>query len=78
MLASLNTVAPSGAYLHGQTQGVEHDEDEHDVLEASGVHHVPELVLVWVLGDVPEQRPGLEGIFHTLALLRRNMLLLVI
>jgi len=57
-----------GTYLHGQTQRVEHDEHEHDVLEGGGVDHVPELVLVRVLGDVPPQWTGLECILHTLAL----------
>lgn len=40
------------SYLHGQAERVEHDEDEHHVFERRGVHHVPELVLVWVFGDV--------------------------
>ena len=54
--------------LHGQADGVEQDEDEHQVLEVGGVDHVPHLVLVLVLGDVPPQGPGLEGILHALPL----------
>ena len=56
------------SHLYGQAQRVEHDEHEHDVLKAGGVDHVPELVLVRVLGDVPPQRTSLECILHTLAL----------
>lgn len=58
----------SVTHLNGQTQGVEDDEDEHDVLEARGVDHVPELVLVGVLGDVAPQGPGFEGVLHALTL----------
>lgn len=39
-------------YLHGQAERVEHNEDEHHVFEWRGVHHIPELVLVGVFGDV--------------------------
>lgn len=39
-------------YLHGQAERVEHYEDEHHVFEGRGVHHIPELVLVGIFGDV--------------------------
>ncbi len=54
--------------LHGQADGVEKDEGEHQVLKVGGVHHIPHLVLILVLGDVPAQGTGLQGIFHTLTL----------
>ena len=54
--------------LHGQADGVEQDEDKHQVLKVGGVDHVPHFVLVLVLGYVPPQGPGFEGIFHTLSL----------
>lgn len=59
---------PALTHLHRQAQRVEHDEHKHDVLKARGVHHVPELILVGVLGDVPPQRPSLQGVLHTLTL----------
>lgn len=59
---------PPWTDLHGQADGVEQDEDEHQVLKVGGVDHVPHFVLVLVLGDVPPQGPGLEGVFHTLSL----------
>lgn len=55
-------------HLHGQTDGVEKNECEHQVLKVGGVDHIPHLVLVWVLGDVAAQRTSLEGILHTLTL----------
>lgn len=55
-------------YLNSQTQGVEDDQDEHDVLKASRVDHIPELVLVGVFGDVAPQRTSFKSIFHTLTL----------
>lgn len=54
--------------LHGQADGVEQDEDKHQVLKVGGVDHVPHFVLVLVLGDVPPQGPGLEGVLHALSL----------
>lgn len=54
--------------LHGQADGVEQDEDKHQVLKVGGVDHVPHFVLVLVLGDVPPQGSGLEGVLHTLSL----------
>lgn len=59
---------PPRTDLHGQADGVEKDEDEHQVFKVGGVDHVPHFVLVLVLGDVPPQGPGLEGIFHALSL----------
>lgn len=47
------------AHLHGQTDGVEKDEREHQVLKVGGVDHVPHLVLIRVLGDVAAQRARL-------------------
>lgn len=55
-------------HLHGQTDGVEKDEREHQVLEVGGVDHIPHLVLVRVLGDVAAQWTRLQGVLHTLAL----------
>lgn len=55
-------------YLHGQAECVEHDEDEHHVFERRGVHHVPELVLVRVFGDVSPQGTCFQGVFNTLTL----------
>lgn len=49
----------SWAYLHSQTQRVEHNEEEHEVLEVAGGDNVPHPVLVGVLGDVAPQRPSL-------------------
>lgn len=59
---------PPWTDLHGQADGVEQDEDEHQVFKVGGVDHIPHFVLVLVLGDVPPQGPGLEGVFHTLSL----------
>lgn len=56
------------SYLYRQADGVEHDEDKHDVLKGCGVHHVPELVLIGVFRDVAPQRSGLKCILHTLSL----------
>lgn len=55
-------------HLHGQTDGVEKDEGEHQVLKVGGVDHVPHLVLVRILGDVATQRACLQSILHTLTL----------
>lgn len=59
-------------YLHGQAECVEHDEDKHHVFERRGVHHVPELVLVGVFGDVPPQGTCFQGVFNTLTLQRQK------
>lgn len=56
------------AYLHPQTHGVEHDEQEHEVLEVAGGDDVPHLVLVRVLGDVAAEGPCFQGVLDTLAL----------
>lgn len=56
------------SYLYSQAECVEHDEHKHDVLKPSGVHHIPELVLVWVLWDVSPQRTGFKSVFHALTL----------
>lgn len=55
-------------HLHGQTDGVEKDECEHQVLKVGRVDHIPHLVLVRVLGDVATQRTCLQSILHTLTL----------
>lgn len=57
-----------GTHLNGQTQGVDDDQDKHDVLKACRVDHIPELVLVRVFWDVAPQRTSFESIFHTLTL----------
>lgn len=64
------SVAPSacGTHLHGQTDGVEKDECEHQVLKVGGVDHIPHLVLVRVLGDVAAQWTRLQSVLHTLTL----------
>lgn len=56
------------SYLYSQAERVEHNEHKHDVLKPGGVHHVPELVLVRVLRDVPPQWTGLQSVLHTLTL----------
>lgn len=43
------TFAP---YLYSQTECVEDNEDEHDILETSGIYHIPELILVVVLWNI--------------------------
>lgn len=55
-------------YLHGQADGIQQDEDEHQVFEIGGVHHIPNFVLVLVFRDVPSQGAGLQSIFDTLPL----------
>lgn len=55
-------------YLDSQSDGVEQDEDEHDVLEACGVDDGPELVLNRILWDVEFERLSLQSILHTLTL----------
>lgn len=59
-------------YLHGQAERVEHDEDKHHVFERRGVHHVPELILVGVFGDVSPQGTCFQGVFNTLTLQRQK------
>lgn len=59
-------------YLHGQADGVQQDQDEHQVLKIGGVDHIPDFVLVLVLRDVSPQGPGFQGIFYTLALWKRQ------
>ena len=56
------------SYLHSQAHGVEHNQEKHKVLKVAGGHNVPHLILVWVLGDITSQWPGLKSILHTLAL----------
>ena len=55
-------------YLHSQTHGVQHDEQEHEVLEVAGGDDVPHLVLERVLRNVAAQWPRLQSVLHTLAL----------
>lgn len=71
-LLTLHGSWPLWTDLHGQADGVEQDEDEHQVLKVGGVDHIPHFVLVLVLGYVPPQGPGLEGVFHTLSLGREQ------
>lgn len=56
------------SYLHSQTHGVEHYEEEHKVLKVAGGDDVPHLVLVGVLGNITSQWTSLKSILHTLAL----------
>lgn len=56
------------AYLYPETQGVEHDKEEHEVLEVAGGDDVPDSVLVGVFRDVAPQRTGLQGVLYTLTL----------
>lgn len=55
-------------HLNRQTQGVEDDQDKHDVLKSGGVDNIPELVLVGIFGDVAPHRASFKSIFHTLTL----------
>lgn len=59
-------------YLHGQADGVQQDQNEHQVLKIGGVDHIPNFVLVLVFRDVSPQRPGFQGILYTLALWKRQ------
>ena len=54
--------------LHGSSNRVEQDEQEHEILEGSRVHSGPHTILMWVLGDIATEWLGLEGVFYTLAL----------
>ena len=56
------------AYLCSQAHGVEHNQEEHEVLKVAGGDDVPDLVLVRVLGNVASQRARLQRVLHTLAL----------
>lgn len=62
------TVISADTHLHGQTDSVEEDECEHQILKVGGINHIPHLVLVGVLRDITTQRTGLQGILHTLTL----------
>lgn len=64
--------------LYGQTQCVEDDQNKHDVLEACGVDHIPELVLIWVFGNVATQRASFESVFYTLALVLVQLTVLIL
>lgn len=55
-------------YLHAQTERVEHNQEEHEVLKVAGGDNVPDPVLVGIFGDVAPQRTSLQGILHTLTL----------
>lgn len=55
-------------YLHAQTERVEHNQEEHEVLEVAGGDNVPDSVLVGIFGDVAPQRTSFQGILHTLTL----------
>lgn len=59
-------------YLHGQADGVQQDQNEHQVFKIGGVDHIPDFVLVLVFRDVSPQRPGFQGILYTLALWERQ------
>ena len=61
------------SHLYSQAECVEHDEHKHDVLKASGVHHIPELVLVGVFWDVPPQWTRFKSVLNALALQRNTV-----
>lgn len=46
-------------HLNSQSDGVEQDQDEHDILKPCGVNDRPELILDWILWDVELQGLGL-------------------
>ena len=56
------------AHLCSQAHGVEHNEEEHEVLKVAGGDDVPDLVLGRVLGDVAAERSSLQSVLHTLPL----------
>lgn len=56
--------------LNGQSDGVEKDQDKHDVFKSSRVDDGPELILNRILRDVKLQRLSLQSVLHTLTLER--------
>lgn len=60
------------SYLHSQAHGVQHDEEEHQVLKVAGSDNVPHLILVGVFRNVAPEGAGLKSILHTLTLQRHN------
>ena len=46
--------------LHGQRDGIEHDEHKDGILKGLGCDKPPDLVLEAVLGDVTPHRLGLQ------------------
>lgn len=56
------------AHLHAQAERVEHNQEEHEVLEVAGGDNVPDSVLVGVFGDVAPQRTSFQGVLHALTL----------
>lgn len=54
--------------LNSQGDGVEQDEDKHDVFKARGVDDGPEPVLNRILWDVEFEWLSLECVLHTLTL----------
>lgn len=57
-----------GSHLDGQGDGVEEDEDEHEVLKGGRVDHGPDAVLAPVAWDVAAQRLRLQRVLHALPL----------
>lgn len=55
-------------YLHAQADGIQHDQEEHEVLKVGGGHQIPYLVLVRVLRNVASQRACFQCILDTLTL----------
>ena len=55
-------------YLHGQSDGVDHDEDEDAVLKGLGGDEPPDLVLPPRLGDVAPDRLHLQRKLYALPL----------
>lgn len=54
--------------LNSQSDGVEQDEDKHDIFKSSGVDDGPELVLNRILWDVEFEWLSLQRILDTLTL----------
>lgn len=55
-------------YLHGQSDGVDHDEDKDAILKGLGCDEPPDLVLPPCLGDVAPDRLHLQCKLYTLSL----------
>lgn len=60
--------------LNGQSDGVEQDQDEHDVFKSCGVDDGPELILDWILWDVKLQWLSLQSVLHTLTLKQKGFI----
>ena len=54
--------------LYSKADGVEQDEEEHEVFEQGGVDHLPRLVLPLVGGNVPSHRFRFQRVLDALSL----------